>query len=460
MPWDTTNDDRSFAGPVLRRRLAAAPTLGLAAGLALVLVAVAPPARALTLQEALTELLSDHPQIRSGEKTVQSTSKEIDKALAQFMPTVTVNTDNGLEVIDDPAERAKQSDSEPFRRQTQSATVTMTQNLFNGFATASAAKTARLNTALAEYTLEGTRQQTLFQGVNAYIGVLRQRRLVVLARVNEHTILTQLNLEDERVQRGSGIAVDVLQAKSRLQLSKERRVNFEGGLEDAVTNYAQVFNAVPDIEDMTDPVPPVEFLPSELKTAVEIALRENPAIGNSDATTEVARERRRSIMSQYYPAFDLVSSWNYEKHRGGAIGTQRDYSVRLQSSWNLFSGFSTRANLNQAAFDYSAAKDNLDFVQRQIVQQVRLAWQALLTVRARLELLENAVNIASEVFTSRKALREAGKETVINVLDAENEINNAQINFTAAWYSERVSVYQLLLAMGRLNEAHLKLGGY
>jgi outer membrane protein, adhesin transport system len=88
---------------------------------------------------------------------------------------------------------------------------------------------------------------------------------------------------------------------------------------------------------------------------------------------------------------------------------------------------------------------------------VKLSWQSLLTARNRLDLLENAVNIATEVFISRKKLREAGKETVINVLDAENEVSNAQINYTAASYDERLSIYQLLLSMGRLNPAFLNL---
>ena len=94
---------------------------------------------------------------------------------------------------------------------------------------------------------------------------------------------------------------------------------------------------------------------------------------------------------------------------------------------------------------------------RKVIEQTKLAWQALLTARERLELLENAVNIASEVFESRKKLREAGKETVINVLDAENEVNSAQINFTSASYDERIAVYQLLLAMGRLDTANLNI---
>ncbi len=46
---------------------------------------------------------------------------------------------------------------------------------------------------------------------------------------------------------------------------------------------------------------------------------------------------------------------------------------------------------------------------------------------------------------------------MINVLDAESEIFNARINFTAASYDERIAVYQLLLAMGRLNAGNLNL---
>ena len=131
--------------------------------------------------------------------------------------------------------------------------------------------------------------------------------------------------------------------------------------------------------------------------------------------------------------------------------------AKLRASWNLFTGFSTDAALGQATFDHGATKDNLVFVGRKVEEQVRTSWQSLITVRKRIELLENAVNIASEVFTARQQLREAGKETVLNVLDAESEVFNAQINYTSASYDERLAVFQLLLAMGRLNPVYLRL---
>lgn len=418
-----------------------------------------PSAIANPIEIELTGLMNDHPQIRAAEKSLQSSRQGVKSALSDFYPTLNLSSDIGLEKIDSPGTRAANETGEgPYGRTRNTASLTVAQNLFSGYATASAVRTARLNRELAQISFEGTRQNTVFEGIQVYIDVLRQRRLIELARENEATIQRQLNLEDERVQRGSGVAVDVLQAKSRLQIAKERRVNFEGALEDGISRYTQVYGHPPDVEAMLDPEPPIDLVPSQLSKSIDIAVIENPAVGNSGTTVEVARERRRTVRSELFPSVDLEGTYNYEKHNNATVGTRRDYSLVLSSSWELFSGFSTRASMAQAAYDYHASKDQHEFTVRKVIEQSKLAWQSLLTARERLELLENAVNIASEVFESRKKLREAGKETVINVLDAENEVNNAQINYTSAFYDERLAVYQLLLAMGRLDQKNLSLG--
>jgi len=417
------------------------------------------PASAASLEEELAGLLQDHPNIRAAYKTVESTRQGIKHAKSAYYPQISVSADVAQEVINSPAER-QQGDGQqgkPSSRTPQSASFSMTQNLFNGFATASAVRTAHLNKELSLMTLEGTRQNTVLEGATAYVNVLRQKRLIELSRENEGTIQQQLQLEDERVQRGSGIAVDVLQAKSKLQSAKERRVTFEGALQGAISRFTQTFNHSPNIDAMTDPVPPIEMVPSDLERAIDTALLGNPALGNSSVTIEVARERRRTVRAEMYPSLDVSSAWNFEKNAGAVLGVRRDYSVTLTATWDLFTGFSTRNLLSQAAFDLGATKDIHDFTARKVIEQTRLAWQALFTARQRLELLENAVNIASEVFSSRQKLREAGKETVINVLDAENEVNNTQINFTSASYDERLAVFQLLLAMGLLNPEGLQL---
>lgn len=272
--------------------------LGLAA--AVISLGMADFAYPATPEDELAALLFDHPNIRAAYKTVESSRQGIAHAKSAYYPQISISGDVAHEVIDSPSER-QQGDGQlgkPSSRTPQSFSFTSTQNLFNGFATVSAVRTAKLNKELAQLTLEGTRQNTVLEGINAYVNVLRQKRLIELSRENEATILQQLNLEDERVRRGSGIAVDVLQAKSRLQSAKERRVTFEGALEDAISRFAQTFNHAPDIDAMIDPMPPIEMVPSDLDRSIDIALSGNPALANSSVTIEVARERKRTVRAE------------------------------------------------------------------------------------------------------------------------------------------------------------------
>ena len=402
-----------------------------------------------TIEEALSTLTDNHPKVRSAIKSVASSRYELDKAKANFLPTVNVASDFGPQTIDNPSTRSSGT-SKDWKRSKQSTKLTVTQNLFQGFRHSSQSRTARLSKSLSESSLNKTSQEIMMLGISAFIDVLRQARLVDLASQNEETIQIQLNLEDERVQTGSGIAVDLLQAKSRLQQAKERRLRFQGDLSNAVTRYTQVFNSVPDINKIIEPMPYADLIPNNLQTAIDIALKENPQVLEKDQEIALTRERKRSAQSELFPKIDLVSSFNYEKHNNGTTGTRRDASFLVQANWSLFSGLTSKANIAQASFNHSASQDDYELAVRKVIENTRIAWQNLKTARERLQQLENAVNIASEVFDSRKKLRAAGKDTVISVLDAKTEITNARINLTNASFDERKAIYALMQAMGRL----------
>lgn len=416
-------------------------------------VLAAGPASAQSLKSELEGLLGTHPQILSKQQSVEAARAGVRRAYGNYLPRLDVSGEFGYESVDSPL--AKDVGGGSYSKDKEVGGVKLTQRLFDGYATPSDVRSARLNVEVAEFTVTGTRQEVLFEGINAYVEVLRQQTLVELARDSERTIMQQLHLEDERVQRGAGIAVDVLQAKSRLQLAKERRIAFEGGLKDAITRYIQVFNHPPDLPKMERPVPPADLLPDTLEGAVSAAEGENPAVDASLATVEVASERRRLARSGYYPTVNIVASADRERNVDLVQGTRKAMSVVLQTTWNLFNGFATQAGVRQAAHDYQAAQSNHESVRREVVENIRLAWDELITAQQRVELLDNAVAIAAEVFDARQKLRSAGRETVINVLDAENELYNARINLTTAEGDRTIAVYRVLQGMGRLDRPAL-----
>jgi adhesin transport system outer membrane protein len=389
-----------------------------------------------TLREELSFLLDTHPRIKATQSGVSAARARIKEARAAWLPRADFSGDAGYNIVDSPARRA---------------------NLFDGFKRYADKREAEANRSIAELELELTTQRLLFQGVTAYLDVRRQSSRLEIARASETAIMRQLNLEDERVRLGSGLSVDVLFAKARLQVAKERRVQIEGDLRDALTRFAQVFGRPPDTATMEDAEAPEDRVPPDLVAAIDTGLAENPQIMRAGQDVRAADERRRAARSGYYPSFDAVALGRLEDDVDGTPGVRREIDLFLSANWEIFSGLATQAAVARTRHERDARTQDEAFVRRQVVEETRLAWQSLVTVRRRVELLRNAVTLAAEVFTARQKLRQEGQATAVEVLDAESELNNARIRLVSADYDRRLAVYRLLLAIGRLTPGELGL---
>lgn len=424
----------------------------LIAGVALpVLVAGTSISYAGTLEEDLQHLLKTHPQLEVGKQNTISAEKGVDAAFSGFLPKVSINGDLGWEHTDNDT-LAEAYDTDRYR-----AGVEVRQNLFEGFKTSTSVEAAELQKKIADVELSNTQQQVLYEGVIAYLNVERFEFLKLLALDNEKTLKQQLKLEDERVQRGAGIEVDVLQAKSRLQRAIERRVGIEGNLQEASARYFQVFGKEPEDIGTFEALPPLDKLPPTLNESIARAGETNLQIRSNRLQTEVAGVQKRQAGSEYHPKLDAVARYDWEKDVDGTEDTERSFFGGLELNWEIFSGFLTDAQVGQAAARHNSSLATLRYAQQKVDEEVRLAWRSFETARKRESLLENAVNIAAEVFVARQKLRDGGKETALNVLDAENEFYAARIAQVGATYEARSAAYRLLLAIGELTPETLGL---
>ncbi len=426
---------------------------------ALMACTLAGKSQAASLENELSAMLTEHPQLKSAQKTTMGAEKDIDVQESANLPTVSFNSDYGYEWITTPTERANSDGKNDSSMARQVAGLTVTQNLFNGFATTSAIRTARLNKEETQHTENITEQSLLLEGITVYLEVLKQARRIEYARENETNIKTQMELEDERVRRGSGIGIDVLNAKSRLQTAKDTRVGYQGDLDRATDQYIQVFGHAPDIAAMLDPNPPLDMLPGDMEQAVELAIKANPNILKADIAAEKANENKRSVRSEYYPTVDLVGSMNYERDKNATAGTRRDYSVLVEANWDLFSGYSTEYSMKKAVFDYAASKSTYEYTARKTIEATRQAWHNLETQRERLALKENDVILKEEIFLDTRKQRENGAEgvDVLNVLDREKEVYETKIKYAELFYDTRLAIYTVLFTTGQLTPEMLNI---
>lgn len=412
-------------------------------------------ARAEPLEQALTELLKDNPRLGAARQNVVAQTEGQREAFSAYYPVLSFTGDAGWEYTNSPSLR--DSGDSPLSTDRENATLTLRQTIWDGNRREAQYEISKLNKGIADLSLYVTTQDLLFEAIFAYHEVMRNLRLIEIAKANEATLQEQLQLEDERVIRGSGIAVDVLQAKSRLQIAKEQRVAFEGRMREAKARYAEIFNKDPALDELVEPVPPITLLPEGLETAISIAVGENPVLAVSERSIDIAAQEREIARSEFFPKLELVGRANYENDVEGIEGERDDYSAVLQVTWELFSGFRTSAATARTAATRLQRVEERNETARKIAEETRLAWESLQTARERVELLQNAVNIADEVYNSRLRLREAGRETSLNVLDSLSELRAAQINFVNASYDARISVYRLLRAIGHLQPEDMGL---
>lgn len=428
--------------------LAAMRKITLGCSAIVLLVAGAAGARAASLNEELVFLLTQHPRIKSAQRDALGADQSLRGALAGYYPQLSIDANYGDEYSDTPARRL--TGDRPSRLWRDTRGITLSQSIFDGFRREANVEGARINQVLSGLALETTRQSLSFDGARAYIDVLRYARLVELAFNNESTVQRQLGLEDERVQRGAGVTLDVVTAKARLQIAKERRVQLEGQLRESVARYAQLFGHEPSPGIMEDPVINPAMLPASKDDAIKRALSDSPQIAFSGRQVDFQETRRDAAAADYFPRIDIIARGDKEDNIDGVVGERTQWSILVQGRWQIFNGFQTQAAVAEASYRAAAGRDNLLAVTREVSQEVETAWNELQTAKERAALLENAVALAGEAFDATRRLREAGRETALNVLDSENELYTARIRLVEATSDTRRAAYRLLQATGDL----------
>ena len=408
-------------------------------------------AHARPLTDELAHLLDTHPQIREARDNYRSAVANQDNAFASFLPQASLTADKGFEHIDSPARRANQGDAS--RLSNEQATLTVTTPIFTGFRNESAYSTAKTDVEIARQTMDLTVQTLIVGALSSYVQTKRSVDTLALAEQSIQVIEEQVALQQEQVDRGTGIQLDLLLAQTALQDAKAVRAVIQSELANAAAQYVQFFGTEPDITTMSLLSIPEVMLPQTLNEAVEIAVDNNVGLDIAGQQIDRAIEQIRSAQSTYYPDLNLVTALNWENNLDATRGIQRDFSVILRSTWQIFDGFGTEARTNSARHQAAAARNRNRFTHRQVSQDTRIAWAQYEATLEQESLFLEAAILAQEVVAAQEELQESGRETAIALLQAEVAALDRERALVAIRSDRTIAAFQLLFSMGRLNPA-------
>lgn len=419
-----------------------------AAAAAVVLLS-APSARAadmIHLYDWIADLLQNDNRIKAAQGQVERQSELIDVAGGKWAPNLELTADYGFQ------DRQNGEGARDVIQQPRGLKLELKQKVID-FRIGAETDQAKAQWMIAQAQEEVERQTVLTEGVQAYLELIRTYKLLRFARASVDNIKRQLELEDARVERGSGLSTDVLQAKSRLAGAEAGRARAEGNLKTATNNFLELFGSLPpDIDMMVEPQPPAEHLPATVEEAVDIAIRANAQVQLAAMQSQLAgAERDLNRATNFFPTVELTTEYESDTDAGNTRGNVSTIGVgvEMKYSWNLAA---TAIDSLRAAKHHVTSRDSsYARAREQAEANVRRGWDTLASRQENAQFLANQANLSSEFLDLARRERAIGNRDLNDVLTFETQLINATSDAASAELQAIDVVFQLLSAMGMLD---------
>ncbi|MDO8463962.1 MAG: TolC family outer membrane protein [Gallionella sp.] len=410
-------------------------------------------AKAAKLKAAKSDMLVDfvqkavlnNPDVLSRWHNFQAAVSETAAAEGVFYPHLDVAVDGGRE-------RGQSSDSN-YSVNTKNTTFTLTQMLYDGFATLNEVR--RLNNAQLSryYELLDASETAALDAVRAFYDVSRQRRLFELTEdnyVRHRTAFEQIRL---KVEAGVGRRVDLEQAAGRLALSESNLTLDNANVHDVSARFQRAIGELPPAKMRKSPSQSKlakKILPNAADAVLSVAVESHPAIL---AAVENVRSSRYDLYgreAKYQPTVNLNVAQTHSKNLGGVSGITNNNSAKITLNWNLFNGGSDSARSAQYAKRLDAARDMRDKACRDVRMTLAIAYNDISKLKEQLNFMDQHQLSIEKARVAYQKQFEIGQRSLLDLLDTENELYQARRSYTNAEYDLAIAYARTFAGMGQL----------
>lgn len=416
-------------------------------GLSLALLALLPGSsvRAASLADTVKEAIASHPDVLIAGSERAAVEQQLEQARAGYLPQVDFTVGTGWESTDNSTTRAAGEDSRELSRQ--EAEIRIRQLLFDGFATRSEVERQRARVNSQAYETFTTAEALGLRAVEAYLDVVRKEQLVRLATENLDSHQETYDRIVTRGERGVSSQADVQQSLGRLSLARTSLMTEQNRLQDARAVFRSIVGHDP--ADLEETAAPVHLLPATRDEAVEFALASHPRLMSAEAEIEAARRQHTAVKGLFYPKINLDIKGSNNRNVDGLQGSSNDAEVMVRGQYSLTGGRDT-ARRRESAIQVQQAREAHDRTRRQVTEAVQLSWNAYETATIQLEQLKAHVDASEQALQAYHRQFSIGQRTLLDLLDQENEVFQAKINYTDGLHDLTFSSYRVLAGTGKL----------
>lgn len=427
-------------------RLRCGITLGVLLG---VCGAVGPAAAkdGFSIIDAIHQAVQTHPSIGEAAANRRATESELRQNQGTLLPQVRLEASIGPERMDRHIPLLQPGNGKWIDGQ--EASVTVRQLLYDGFTSINEIWRQAARTDAAAARVFERSELSALDAAEAYIDVTRYMQLVDLASRNAQThrgIFGNVKARFDGGRTGEG---DLQQSQERVSSAEAALADFRQKLDEARGTYR---NAV-GLEPFNLRFPGrLRGLPATKDEALAVALRHNPTIMAAGADAKAARYGFDATAGQFGPTITLEGSALHGRNTDNLAGRREEYSGKLVARWDIFTGGQTSWRRVEAAERMAEQTERHARLQRAAFESLDKAWAARTITSERSAALNRQVDSARKVVAAYTKEYELGQRTLIDLLNAENQLFNALVSLVSTRGVAVFADYQLLATMGKLTE--------
>ncbi|MEH6756447.1 MAG: TolC family outer membrane protein [Parasphingorhabdus sp.] len=425
---------------------------------AVAIATLSSPAHADTLREAFVAAYKTNPTLSGAQAGQRAEDENVAIAKADGRPSsgsTFVYQENFL--------RNANSFTAPLRQASASGDISVP--IYSGGRVKNSVRAAKTRVSAGQYDLRGTEASLFSNVVAAYMDVMRDEAVVKLNRANVGVLDVNLEATGDRFEIGDLTRTDVAQSESRLEVAKGELETARANLISSKENYIALVGQVPG--ELQSP-PPLPNLPESPDEAVDIALQFNPDLLAAKERSEAAEwdiKTARGVVKPTVSAYAQGSYVNYLDTLGGSVASatlvqeQSDAQAGVRLTVPIYQGGRPAAQVRQAQARSGQAYEQLIETERSIIAQTRAAYSSWRASERVIQSSERAVAASALSLEGVRAENSVGNRTILDILNAEQELLNAQVQLVTARRNSYVAGFTLLAAMGRAEARDLGLDG-
>lgn len=403
-------------------------------------------AHAETLAEALAAAYAGNPTVAAERAQLRATDEGLAQARSGWRPTVTATGSAGKTSVDT---GSTTTDLNPL-----SYGLSVDQPLYRGGRTVAESSRAKNLIFAGREELRSVEQAVLLEAASAYVDVLRDTAVLELNIKSEQVLKRELDATRDRAAVGDTTRTDVAQAEARVAGATAGRIQALGNLEITRAAYSRVIGHPPENPQLPAPLP---GLPRSLQEALALADDNNPELIGARYVEQAARDDVRLSRGSMLPTLSLNGQVQHSEESSVAGSETDSASVIAQLRVPLYQAGGASARVRQAKQVAAQQRIRVEEASRTVRQEVTQAWEALQAARAGIAQFQIQVRANEIALSGTRQQARVGSRILLDVLNAEQELRDAQVSLVRAQRDAFVAELRLLAAVGRLTARDLAL---